>query len=125
MSFSALTEGRIRTIQSAAAARTAKREEAAAKHEAREVETRQTISPNDLLARERHKAVCDYYIGLYEQKRERERQERIAEANPKLIAWKTEYMQDKTTPSRRAALVSQFVELYRQAYRKDGNCLAP
>lgn len=114
---SPLVEARIRDIQSAAKDRRDKREEAAAKREERE--TRSSVSPNDLIAKERAAAQWKYWCDLDDQRQARERQEKIKAANPTLIALKAEFMEDKTTPNRRASCVRQFAELYRRAYGKD------
>lgn len=111
--FSPVAESKIRDTQS----RIAKREEAAKQAE-RQAETRQTISPNDLIARERHKAVCDHYIASYERECEQKRQAKIKEANPRLIALKAEYMTSESA-NRRAACAQEFADLYRRSYGKD------
>jgi hypothetical protein len=129
MSFSPFTESRIRQLQQERADRDAKRSEDAAKaaeqdrksqefYAARDAERRQSISPNEVTAAERRRQAIEFYANLHEQKQERERQQKIAKANPTLIALKTEYLADKTTASRRNSIVSQFIELYRQSYGK-------
>jgi hypothetical protein len=114
--FSPVVESRVRDTRN----RAAKREEAAkqAAKQAEQRETRESISPNDLILAEKRRQAWDYWTQVRLANEERDRQEKIREANPVLISLKAEYMLETTTPSRRATLVRQFVELYRKSYGK-------
>jgi hypothetical protein len=116
VSSNPLIEARIRSIQSAAADRAVKRQEAASKFSKRE-EQRTSVSPNDLLLAERRAEVRAYWDGVNAAKEERDRQERIKEANPKLIKWKEAYMKEPDS-KRRVRLVTDFVTLYHKSYGK-------
>jgi len=117
MSVNPLIDARIRELQSGAAKRAAKRAEEQAKREARRREEEsQTLSPNDILRQQQAAANWAYWCRIHDEQREQERREEIRQANPILITLKSEFMQTATTPDRRAAILNEFVELYRKAY---------
>ncbi len=108
--FSPVTEARIRSIQSAASDRAAKRAELASKH--KDEETRETISPNDVLAREKHIAACLYWQNFYEAERQEEhRRQRNADIAT-MAALKAEWEIPETTPHRRGRIVKMYADLY-------------
>jgi uncharacterized protein YdiU (UPF0061 family) len=123
---SPLVESRIRDIQSRAAERRQKREEAAADlAERRANEEQRTCVRRDQELAAAHKAACEFWDNFYKQEQERERQRKIKKANPTLIKLKADYMIESNS-NRRVQLVKEFVDLYKSSYGKavDVNALA-
>ena len=116
MTFSPITEARIRDIQGKTAARRDRREEEAARLAERQAneEQRSCLSPNDILARDRAKANWDYWQRIYEQDQAREKAERRSADIKKMAAIKADWEKPENTATRRGYLVHEYRELYRR-----------
>ena len=111
-----LVSARVRQIESAAAARRAKRAEEAAKLAERKAneESRVSISPRDLELQAQAKANWDYSMQLYEQDQLRKYHTERRKAIAEMARLKDEWDQPETTPMRRGQIVRMYGELYRK-----------
>jgi hypothetical protein len=119
-----IVESRIREIKAGRAKRDADRAEKVMKQRSREQksqelydqeqsERRQSLSPNELTAAQRHTELVNYYASLYENKQEQERQGRVRAALKTMRSLKDEYLVTSSL-KRRAEIVKQYLPLCRE-----------
>jgi hypothetical protein len=115
MTFSPVTESRIRDIQAGRAQRDAKRAEEAAKLAEREAneEQRTSMSPRDVELAAARQAAWDYWNKIYEQDRLREYHQKRKEAIAEMARLKAEW-DTNPTPTRQGQLLRMYGELYRK-----------